>query len=243
MNKIMKKTRNSLIIIPAYNEESKIGGVIDNIKNYIVDAEILVVSDGSDDNTEKVAREKGANVISLPFNLGYGSALETGYKYAFDNDYKYIVQMDGDGQHEAKCVNNLLNVLLNNEADIVIGSRFLDVKNYRTSFSRHLGMIIFAKITSWLTKQKITDSTSGFQAMNHRVLLFFAHGFYPSDYPDADVVILLKNAGFRIAEIPVIMYSNNNSKSMHSGIIRPMYYIFKMFLSIGMIFLRKDKNK
>ncbi|MCX6731753.1 MAG: glycosyltransferase family 2 protein [Candidatus Parcubacteria bacterium] len=234
----MKK--ETLIVIPAYNEADKIGRVIEQIKEISSEIDILVIDDGSSDDTAVAAKKGGAKVVSLPINLGYGSALETGYKYAYNNDYNYIVQIDADGQHEPKCINDLLDVLKNNEADIVIGSRFLGKNDYKAPAIRKMGMVIFAKLTSLLTGKKFTDSTSGFQAMNKKVIKFFVNGFYPSDYPDADVLILLNKSGFRILEIPVIMYSNEkNKKSMHSGIFKPLYYNFKMFLSISMIYLRK----
>lgn len=235
--------KDILIIIPAHNEEGRIGRVIKKIKDVSLGFDILVVDDGSADGTRNEAIDNGAEVISLPFNLGYGSALETGYEYAHNEGYNYVAQMDADGQHEPKCINDLLDVVKKDEADIVIGSRFLGKNDYKASVVRRIGMVIFAKLTSFLTGKKFTDSTSGFQAMNQRVLEFFINGFYPSDYPDADVLIILNNAGFRIAEIPVIMYSSQGKKSMHRGLIKPFYYIFKMFLSIGMIYLRKKTDQ
>ncbi len=236
--------RNSFfVIIPAYNEEKNIGEIIDKIKNCVPDVDILAVDDGSSDDTAKIAKNHGAEVISLPFNLGYGSALEAGYKYAYEKGYKYVAQIDADGQHDPKCINDLLDVVKKDEADIVIGSRFLGENDYKAPAVRRIGMVIFAKLVSFLTGKKFTDSTSGFQAMNQKVLKFFINGFYPSDYPDADVLILLDRYGFRIAEIPVIMYSKSDKKSMHAGVIEPAYYIFKMFLSIVMVYLRKMPYK
>jgi hypothetical protein len=228
-----------LIVIPTFNEEAVIGSVISRIKKSFDPADILVVNDGSHDKTAQAAQDAGVEIISLPFNLGYGSALEAGYKYAYLKGYEYVVQLDADGQHEPRCIAELLEPVEKGQADLVIGSRFLRDIGYQTTWVRRLGRIIFAKITSFLIKQKITDSTSGFQAFNRRVLTFFVGGFYPSDYPDADVIIILNRSGFSIKEIPVVMYASNNKKSMHAGLIRPLYYIFKMFLSISMIFFRK----
>jgi len=231
-------TKDALLIIPAYNESKAIGKVIIEIKNQLPDLDILVVNDGSIDNTDTIAKKHGVDVVSLPFNVGYGAALQTGYQYAQDKNYQYILQMDADGQHEPKELVNLVRAIKNDQVDVVIGSRFLNECNYQASWPRRLGMIIFSKITSLIIKQKITDPTSGFQALNHRVLEFFTSEFYPSDYPDADVIVLLYYSGFRIKEIPVVMYSALNKGKIHNG-LKPLYYVFKMFLSIIMIFLRK----
>ncbi len=229
-----------MIIIPAYNESGRIGEVIDKIKQYGLGSDILVVDDGSSDDTAEIANSHGIDVVSLPFNLGYGATLETGYKYAYENGYEYIAQMDADGQHEPKCIIDLINAVKKGDADLVIGSRYLRDCGYRTTFARKIGTIIFSKIATFLSKKKITDPTSGFQAMNRKVLEFFVNNFFPSDYPDADILILLGRSGFRVSEIPVIMYSSEkDKKSMHSGIFKPLYYNFKMFLSLLMIFLRK----
>jgi len=230
--------KDTLLIIPAYNESKTIGNVIVKIKNQFPDLDILVIDDGSFDSTDMIVRKHGINIISLPFNMGYGVALQTGYQYANNKNYQYVLQMDADGQHEPECLNDLIMSIKNNKADIIIGSRFLSECNYGASWLRRLGMIIFSKITSLILKQKITDPTSGFQALNHKVLKFFTSEFYPSDYPDADVIILLHRIGFRIKEIPVIMYSALNKGKIHNG-LKPLYYVFKMFLSIIMIFLRE----
>jgi len=238
----MTNKKDTLVIIPAYNESQTIRKVITKVKDCLPDIDILVINDGSIDATAEIAKKSGATVVSLPFNMGYGVTLQTGYKYARTKGYKYILQMDADGQHEPEYLNDLLKTIKEDKIDIVIGSRFLTKSGYQTSWVRQLGMIIFGKITSFIIKQKITDPTSGFQAMNHQVLKFLTGEFYPSDYPDADVIIFLHLAGFRIKEIPVIMYSAPNKKSIHSG-LKPLYYIFKMFLSILMISLREKPYK
>jgi len=235
-------TKGALLIIPAYNESKAIGKIIIEIKNQLPGLDILVVDDSSSDETKKYAQQAGAMVVSLPINLGYGAALQTGYKYAQVKKYDYLLQMDADGQHEPKYLKDLLEAIKTKKADIIIGSRFLSKVKYHPSLIRRLGMIFFAKLTTSTIKQKITDPTSGFQAMNRRILNFFTDDFYPSDYPDADVIIYLHRAGFRIKEMPVVMYPASNKKSIHSG-FKPLYYIFKMFLSILMIFLRKRPYK
>jgi glycosyltransferase involved in cell wall biosynthesis len=234
-----------LVIIPAYNEEKKIASVIRGVKDHLPLAKILIVDDGSNDKTRCVALEADAQVLSHPINLGYGAALQTGYKFALEKGYEAIVQMDGDGQHDPSFVPELLGVIQRGEADIVIGSRFLKAnstilagKIYQAPFVRRLGMRVFGTITSLVIQQKVTDSTSGYQAMNRRVLEWVSSDKFPWDYPDADVIIMLHRAGFRIKEVPVRMFENQGRKSMHSG-WKPLYYVFKMFLSILVTLMRK----
>jgi glycosyltransferase involved in cell wall biosynthesis len=234
-----------LIIIPAFNEEKRIAPVIVEVRERLPMAEILIVDDGSRDKTRQNAEAEGVKVISHPYNLGYGTALQTGYKYALKEGYDAIVQLDGDGQHDPSSIADLLASLQKGEADIVIGSRFLNAREtesgpslYRAPFTRKVGMELFGTITSLLIHEKITDSTSGYQAMNRKVLEWVSSDKFPCDYPDADVIIMLHRAGFRIREIPVRMFPSQNEKSMHSG-WKPLYYIFKMFLSILVTLMRK----
>lgn len=232
-------------IIPAYNEEKKIASVIRGVRKSFSDMDVLVVDDGSSDGTPHRAMEAGAKVILHPFNLGYGTALQTGYKFALEKGYEKIVQMDGDGQHDPSFIPDLFAPIQRGEADIVIGSRFLKTDEarsghipYRAPFVRSLGMKLFGMITTLLIDQRVTDSTSGYQAMNRRVVEWVSSDKFPFDYPDADVIIMLHRAGFRIKEIPAQMFESQNKKSMHSG-WKPIYYIFKMFLSILVTLMRK----
>ncbi|KAF0146403.1 MAG: family 2 glycosyl transferase [Nitrospirae bacterium] len=226
------------IIIPAYNEGGRIALTISGIRKS-TDADIIVVSDGSADSTAGEAKAAGALVIELPFNLGYGAALQTGFKYALKKKYEFAVQMDADGQHDPLSIQALIEPILKDEVDIVIGSRFLSEESYSAPFVRRMGMYFFGFITSVLTGRKITDPTSGFQALNKKVMEFYASRAYPVDYPDADVIIMLHRKGFRFKEVPVVMH-NAAKPSMHGGIINPLYYIFKMLLSIFVTLLRKE---
>jgi len=234
----------TLIIIPAYNEERKIASVIQGIKGFFPETEVLVVDDGSDDGTPRKATEAGGKVLSHPFNLGYGTALQTGYKYALKEGYEKIIQMDGDGQHDPSFIADLITAIQKEETDIAIGSRFLkgargsDPSMYRAPLIRKLGMRFFGMVTSLIIRQKISDPTSGYQAMNRKVLEWVSGDNFPCDYPDADVIIMLHRAGFRIKEIPVRMFPSQNKKSMHGG-WKPLYYIFKMLLSILVTLMRK----
>jgi len=235
----------TIVLIPAYNEGKRIGQVIEEIKRILPQIDVLVIDDGSTDDCRRRAMEAGAKVISHPFNLGYGSALQTGYKYVLKEGYETIVQMDGDGQHDPSFISNLLAIIQGGEADIAIGSRFLKKEkresygpSYRAPFTRRLGMKLFGTITSFLIRQQVTDSTSGYQALDRRVLEWVSGDKFPVDYPDADVIIMLHRAGFRIKEVPVRMVESQEKKSMHSG-WKPLYYVFKMFLSILVTLMRK----
>ena len=229
---------NLAIIIPAYNEAGRIATSIAGIRKF-GNADVVVVDDGSDDDTAGEAKAAGARVIELPFNLGYGAALQTGFKYALDKGYEFAVQMDADGQHDPLSMEALISPVLRDEVDVVIGSRFLDKGNYKAPFVRRMGMYFFGIITSVVTGRRITDPTSGFQALNKKVMEFYASDAYPADYPDADVIIMLHRQGFRFKEVPVIMH-NAAKRSMHGGILKPLYYIFKMMLSIFVTLLRKE---
>lgn len=231
---------NTLIVIPAYNEGVKIANVIGNVRCAVPDFDILVVNDGSRDDTVAAAMAAGATVVSHPFNMGYGVTIQTGYKYALVHNYDYLVQIDGDGQHDPVCIPLLLAVLQKGEADFVLGSRFLG-NSYRPPFARRLGMVLFRGIVLLVTGTFITDTTSGFQAFNRDVIRFFASDVFPVDYPDADVLIMLHRAGFSLREVPVRMYENSEGKSMHSG-LKPIYYMFKMLLSICVTLMRAKGN-
>jgi glycosyltransferase involved in cell wall biosynthesis len=237
----MEQERTALIIIPAFNEDRNIAGLIKAINKLPITQDIVIVDDGSTDNTAASAKQAGAIVIRLPFNLGYGAALQAGFKYALNHGYAYLLCLDADGQHEVQSIPDLLSEIRKNQHDIIIGSRFLGKGVYTTSALRKIGIIIFRAITSLVIKQKITDPTSGFLALNNKVCEFYSQ-LYPSDFPDADVIIASYFAHFKIKEIPVKMYPKNSKKSMHSG-IKPLYYIFKMSVSLFAILLRKFTAK
>ena len=239
--------KKSLLLIPAYNEEGRIAAVIRGVKDMYPTLPVVVINDGSHDATASRAAEAGARVISHPYNLGYGVALQTGYKYALMEGYDAIAQMDGDGQHDPTYIRVLLDAVLGGGTDVAIGSRFLaspderrDRAPYRASLARRSGMKLFGTIASLIIRQKVTDPTSGYQAMNAGVLEWVSSDKFPWDYPDADVIIMLHRAGFRIREVPVQMYALPEKKSMHSG-LKPIYYVFKMFLSI-LVTLMRDKS-
>ena len=232
-------TSDTLILLPAHNEEAHIASVIAGVREAAPGADIAVVDDGSTDGTAACAERAGARVLPLPFNLGYGVALQTGYKFALEQGYRYLVQMDSDGQHDAHGIASLLERVQRGACDICVGSRFLVGETYRVPQIRRVGMVIFRRVASLILGQTITDPTSGFQAMNRRVLEFFAKDAYPTDYPDTDVLVMLYHHGFRIAEAPVVMYAADTGKSIHAG-LRPLYYLFKMSLAIPLNLLRRE---
>lgn len=231
-----------IVLIPAYNEAGKIGAVIEDIRTEMPSADILVVNDGSSDATATEAREAGADVLSLPVNLGYGAALQTGYKYAVRGGYDIIGQIDGDGQHLARFLNQMVDRLRDPDVDVVVGSRFLDGDgHYQPSLARKMGMALFSGIASAVMRQHISDPTSGFQVMRRPVASFFCSEVYPADYPDADILILLHRSGFRVTEMAVQM-REPDGKSMHAG-HRSLYYMYKMTLSITMTMLRRASGE
>ena len=229
--------KSSIVLIPAFNEEKRIAPVIAGVRAAVPDASVVVVNDGSRDGTAAVARRAGAIVVSHPFNMGYGAAIQTGYKYARDKGYDYLVQLDADGQHDPTCIPSLLAAVIDGRADIAIGSRFLG-SSYRPTLARRAGMALFRRIVALVTGLSVTDTTSGFQAFNRDVIRFFATDIFPVDYPDADMLIMLHRSGFRMTEVPVRMFENSEGKSMHSG-IKPLYYMFKMLLSICVTLMRE----
>lgn len=238
----MEKKSRVLVIIPAYNEEKSIGRVIKKVQENIPGVDVVVIDDGSRDGTAKVARRAGVRVLSHCVNLGPGAAIQTGYKYALRHSYESVVQLDADGQHDPRSIRDLLNVLGDESCDLVIGSRFLGDEGYEPSQIRKIGMSFFGALTSLIVKQKITDSTSGFRVLNHKVVDFLANIDYPSDYPDADVISLAHIAGFRIKEVPVIMYKDTTGKSLLGG-ARFVYYGFKVLFSVVVTLLREKPSR
>lgn len=230
-----------LIIMPAHNEALNIGSVIEDIRRHEPDIDVLVVNDDSGDQTAQVALDAGATVVTLPCNLGYGGAVQTGYRYAVEHDYDIGLIMDADGQHNPADIPALLGVIRRDEADLALGSRFLGQLEYSPSWAKRMGMALFRRLATRMTGQRITDPTSGFQAMTKEVMSFFSRDNYPVDFPDADTIITVHFAGFRIKEVPVTMRERLSGESMHNT-LKGFYYTFKMFLSIFVVWLRRRTN-
>lgn len=238
----MKKDK-ILVIIPAYNEAENIGKVLKELKKDASFADILVINDCSKDNTEEIVRKNNVKCINNIFNMRYAMAVQTGIKYAYENDYDYVIQFDADGQHIAKEAVKLYEEIKRTNADIVIGSRYLKDMGYPCPFMRRIGTKIFELIIKIFCKERIADPLSGFQCLNKKVIERYAKmGNYP-EYPDANLVIEMLKAGYEIKEIPVKMRLRENGESMHGGIIKPIKYMINMFYTIVFILIQTPMKK
>lgn len=231
-----------IVVVPCFNEQERIGSVVRSIRQSLPNSEIVVVNDASTDGSMKEAKEAGAVVLPHACNLGYGGALETGYLYAGERGHRILLQMDGDGQHSASDFKKLLDPLIKEEADIVIGSRYRNdaATSHKVPLSRKLGHGLFSIFIFLLTGNRLSDPTSGFQALGPRAVELFSSGIFPCDYPDSDVILIAHLSGLRIIEIPVNMHSRTGGKSMHSG-IKPFYYSVKMLFSMFIVLLNFRK--
>ncbi len=225
-----------LVIIPAYNEEESLGRVIHRVHEAAPNADIVVINDGSTDATPAIAETLEAKVLSLPYNLGIGSAMQTGFIFARDRGYDVAVQVDGDGQHDPSEIKEIVECLETSPADIVIGSRYVEDRGYETPWQRKIGILVLSGLISLLVRQKITDPTSGFRALNRQAILFCAAA-YPFDYPEPESVVLFARAGLKIQEIPVTMNPRYGGQSSITP-IRSGYYMVKVILSILIELLR-----
>jgi glycosyltransferase involved in cell wall biosynthesis len=228
-----------LAIVPAYNEVAAIGATIDDLRRHARDFDVLVVDDGSTDATSRVARSAGAAVIRHPFNLGIGGAVQSGYQYALEHDYDVAVQFDGDGQHDASHIRELLAKLrADRSLNMVTGSRFLVRENggYRSSMPRRLGIRTFAKVLSGIVRRPVTDPTSGFRMVDGKGIELFAKD-YPHDYPEVEAVLLLHYHQLRGTEIPVRMRARTTGVSSINP-TRSAYYMIKVLLAIFVGLLR-----
>jgi len=222
-----------LAIVPAYNESGCIGSVVAELHAHASEFDVLVVDDGSTDRTADFARAAGAIVLRHPFNLGIGGAMQSGYAYAAEHGYSLAVQVDGDGQHDACLIRDLVDHLdANPQLDMVTGSRFLDPsgEGYRSSASRRVGIRIFARIISAITRQRVTDPTSGFRLASRRAIELFARD-YPHDYPEVEAILMVHAHRLSSAEIPVAMRSRLAGTSSINR-TRSAYYMIKVLLAI-----------
>ncbi len=230
-----------LIIIPALNEAETIVSVVEALKREAPGCDILVVDDGSTDNTAAIVESlDGVKLIKLPYNLGIGGAMQTGYKYALRNGYDIAVQCDGDGQHPADRVKDLVSHVEAGDADIIIGSRYVADTGYAPSVSRRVGKSILSRAVDAIVGGGITDTTSGFRAVNRRVIQLFAQ-HYPEDYPEPETLVILHKAGFKAAETAVVMRPRQGGRTSISP-RRAAYYMLKVGLAIFMDIFRKYKT-
>ena len=231
-------SRKIVAVVPAYNEAAAIGKVVDEIRSFDPSIDVVVVDDASTDETASVAHAHGATVLELPFNVGIGGAVQTGFRYALEHGYDLAVRLDGDGQHDASEISKLLEPLERGEAELVIGSRFVDRGgSYRPPFARRVGIRLFARLVSILGGQRVTDTTSGFLALDRPGIELFA-AEYPHDYPEVEATLVALRSGLRLAQVQVEMRERETGSSSIT-FVRSLYYIVKVMLALLMTSLRR----
>lgn len=219
-----------LVIIPAYNEAGSIEKTVENIQKNAPDWDFVIVNDCSKDDTLAICKSHNWKVLDLPINLGIGGGMQTGYKYAFEKGYDFAVQMDGDGQHDAAFLGMLEKKQSETNADLVIGSRFLEKEGFQSSALRRVGIRYFTWLIKLLTKTTITDPTSGMRLANKKVIAFFAES-YPKDYPEPDTAVRCLKRGYKLEEVPVLMKERGAGKSSIHG-LKSAYYMIKVTIAI-----------
>jgi glycosyltransferase involved in cell wall biosynthesis len=225
-------------IVPAWNEAGAIGGVVDEIRAFDPSMDVVVIDDASSDDTAAVARAHGATVLGILFNVGIGGAVQTGFRYARDEGYEIAVRLDGDGQHDASELGKLLGPIRAGDADLVIGSRFVGPGGgYRPPFARRIGIGVFAWLVSLLGGQRVTDTTSGFSALNRTGIELFAVE-YPHDYPEVEATLVALRSGLRLTQVQVEMRERQAGTSSIT-FVRSLYYIVKVMLALLVASLRR----
>jgi len=232
----MDKPLRKLVIVPAYNEAQSIAALTDELSQHLSDYDLLIINDGSTDNTSQHVSDS-VRVVSLPFNLGIGAAMQAGYRYAAIHGYDVAVQVDGDGQHPPDQVPHLVEHLRASEADLVIGSRFLEPGQYNQSAMRAGGTYVLRTVLGLLTGMQFTDCTSGFRAANRCVIHAFAQ-WYPDDYPEPEVILLLHRAGYRIEEVPVHMNQRVTGKTSIPHLYG-LFYVIKVCFALLLDMIRQ----
>ena len=219
-----------LIIIPAYNEEKSIEKVVENLKNNYPQYDYLIVNDGSKDRTEEICREKNYNFVTLPINLGIGGGVQTGYMYAVKNDYDIAIQIDGDGQHNPEYIEKLIEPIIKGEADMTIGSRFIEKEGFQTSFMRRLGINIIRGVIKLCCGVSIRDNTSGFRASSKELTKYFSEN-YAQDYPEPEAIVTAVLNGYSVKEVPVVMNEREEGVSSINA-TKSVYYMIKVSLAL-----------
>ena len=233
--------RAVLVIVPAHNEAESLGGVLAELRQHAGDYDVLVVNDGSTDETAAVARAAGYPVLDMCFNLGIGGAVQAGFKYALEHGYEIAVQLDGDGQHPPDQLDALVAPVRAGECEMSIGSRFLGGGDYEGSVSRRVGTRILSWICVVVTGRRITDATSGFRAFGPKALRYLA-SFYPADYPEPEAIVLLSRRGLAIREVSVRMRPRQAGRSSISG-LGTVYYMAKVSLSLLLAVLKEGPSR
>jgi glycosyltransferase involved in cell wall biosynthesis len=227
-------------IVPALNEEATIGLVIDELRAFDAGLEIVVIDDASTDGTAAAAAAKGARVLRLPFNLGIGGAVQTGFRFAYEHGFDIAVRVDGDGQHDAAQLGRVLEPVLRGDADIAVGSRFAadGASGYRSSRSRRIGIRLLAWVVSRIVGRRVTDVTSGFQAVNRAGIALFARD-YPHDYPEVEATVMVFRHRLELLEVPVEMRERGSGRSSITA-LRSIYYMVKVLLAIFVGLFRRN---
>jgi glycosyltransferase involved in cell wall biosynthesis len=230
-----------LIVVPAFNEQGNVGRTVSEVRQQHPSAHIVVIDDGSLDHTAREAESAGAHVVSLPFNLGIGGAVQTGFRYAHDHGYDVAVQVDGDGQHNVAYLKALMQPILDGKADMTIGSRFADRQSggFKSSFARRIGISFFAWLISLLTRYRVSDPTSGFRAYNRLMISVFARQ-YPHDFPEPEAVVVASRHGARVVEVPVAMRERAAGRSSIRR-LGSVYYMVKVTFAMLLHMIRDKK--
>ncbi len=232
------KQQRLIAIVPAWNESGAIGKVVGEIKGLDLAIDVVVIDDASTDDTAAVAESHGATVLRLPFNVGIGGAVQTGFRYALEEGYEVAVRLDGDGQHAASEIPKILGPVAAGDADLVIGSRFVDPDGtYRPPFARRIGIGVFARLVSILGGQRVTDTTSGFVALDRAGIELFAKEF-PHDYPEVEATLVALRSGLRVTQVQVDMRERTTGSSSIT-FVRSLYYIVKVSLALLVASLRR----
>lgn len=231
----------ALVIIPALNEERSVAKVIRSILAAAGDVDVVVISDGSTDRTAELARAAGAYVIELPVNLGIGGAVQTGYRFAFKKGYRFAIQIDADGQHDPADLPRLLEAARAGAGDMILGSRYIQKTAYKSSGARRIGMVLLSVLVRMAVGYPIKDTTSGYRVVNRRTIVLFSE-YYPYDYPEVEVLVLLHRHKMKIHEVPVEMKERQAGVSSITA-VKSGYYMFKVSLSVLLEVLRTRKVK
>lgn len=221
-----------LVIIPAFNEEKSLKSLLHNIRKNLSDCDVLIVNDCSTDNTKNIEFHEEVIKVDLPINLGIGGAVQTGYKYAYENNYDIAIQVDGDGQHDCYYLRSLIEVI-ESGVDLCIGSRYINKVGFQSTTLRRIGIRYFSKLIKFICGELITDPTSGFRACNKNIISLFANS-YPQDFPEPESLVRVKKRGFKISEIPVVMNERTFGKSS-INLKKSIYYMIKVSLALCLI--------
>jgi len=219
-----------LILIPAYNEEGAVAGVIKEVRDVLPDVPVLVLDDCSEDGTRNAARTAGADVLPMPYHLGLGGCVQAGYRLAFELGYDYVVRVDGDGQHDPRYIPKILETLQRENCEMVIGSRFINGDGQHTGFLRAMGIVFFRTMLRPILGRTVRDPTSGFVGVNRTALALFSKSF-PLEYPEIEALVVLQRKRFRFVEVPCKMRPRRTGRTTITA-LRSLYYPIHVLLGV-----------